>query len=361
MVSRLAITMCAIGLFAMASCEGSPTQPTSIVPPSAPPPSPPPAPPPPPPGPWLGFIGTEAGGFAAISGLPTMTQNFPSAVNDAGEVVGEVFLGSLRRAFIWSSEKGMEDLGVLPNAFESAATAINANGEVVGYDNPFAGNTRAFRWSRATGMTEIGRMPYTCIATQANGINNKGEIVGRCLVNSFQGITRPFLVSARGMEDLGTLDNDLGGVASAINDRGDIVGYSNPGSIYDDARGAMWNGPGKIVQIGNCSNQWCDTQANAINNDGDIAGTSNGAAFVRWHDGSLRDIGSLVGAYFTTAVGINERGEVVGVSYFSGASGKSRSFIWTASGGMREITIPGKTDVQVTDINNKGEIIGIAR
>src|SRR5678816_628566 len=106
MVSRLATTMCAIGALALTSCEGSPTQPTPIAP--APPPAPPPAANQ---APWMGFIGNEADGFKQLTGLPAMTQSFPAAINEAGQVVGEVALGLSRRAFIWSPGSGMEDLG----------------------------------------------------------------------------------------------------------------------------------------------------------------------------------------------------------------------------------------------------------
>lgn len=365
MTSRAILAACAIASIALSACENSPTQPAPLAPPPAPQPAPAPPPPPPPPpatGQWLGFIGTESGGFVAISGLPTMTQNFPSAINDAGQVAGQAFLGSVRRAFLWSNEKGMEELGVLPNGFESTATAINADGEVVGYDYPFSGNARAFRWSRALGMIEILGLPYTCLSTRALGISKSGDVVGMCLVNSQQGVFRPFRWSANfRMEDLGTLDNDLGGVATAINDRGEIVGYSTPSSIYDDARGAMWNGAGKIVQVGNCAVDWCYTLANAINNSGDVVGTSNSNAFVRWRDGSLRDIGGLSGARYSTAVGINDAGEIVGVSYPVPDNGGIRSFIWTAAGGMRELRVSGKTEFLVTAINDKGQIVGYAR
>ena len=75
----------------------------------------------------------------------------------------------------------------------------------------------------------------------------------------------------------------------------------------------------------------------------------------------MRDIGGLSGSYYSVATGINEAGEIIGVSYPPSAAGTIRSFTWTASGGMRELTIPGKTEFVVSGINNKGEIVGYAR
>jgi probable HAF family extracellular repeat protein len=254
----------------------------------------------------------------------------------------------------------MQDIGVLPGDMESVATGINARGDIVGYSVPYAGTSRAFRWNRESGMTELPGLSY-CLATRPYDVNASGEIVGMCRVDN-TGVFRPFRwTMAKGMEDLGTLDNDRGGVAMAINDSGSIAGFSNSATIYDDARGVIWSGPGKALQIGTCIDGWCGTEVNAINNRGDVAGTANGTAFVRWRDGSMRDIGKLPDASNSVAVGINEAGDIIGVSYPPHSSSPIRSFIWTASGGMRELGIPGKTEFVVTAINNNGEIVGYAR
>jgi probable HAF family extracellular repeat protein len=285
----------------------------------------------------------------------------PAAINDAGQVVGSLIVNSVSHAFIWSPTTGLEDLGTLPGDTESGATGVNVNGDIAGYSRPLAGNARAIRWSRGNGMTEIGGLPYTCLGTWANDINAAGDIVGECLVDRYQIIYRPFRwTDAKGMEDLGTLDSDLGGVANAINDSGVIAGISNSASYYDDSRAVLWAGPGKAVQVGECAEGWCGTYASAINNNGDVAGSAYGSAFVRWHDGTMRDIGGIAGALYSIAIGINQAGEIVGMSWLASEK-RNRSFIWTASGGIRELTLPGKTEFVVTGINNNGEIIGYAR
>jgi probable HAF family extracellular repeat protein len=363
MTSRAILATCVIASIALAGCESSPTQPAPLAPPPASPPSVPPTPPPAPPvsDPWIGFVGTQADGFTSLSGLPAMTESFPNAINDSGEIAGEVAFGTDRRAFMWSSARGMEQLGTSQNGFRSVATGINANGDVVGTEYPPGGLARAFRWTRTDGMTELGGTPSYCIATSAQGINKGGEVVGSCLIDQRQTVYRPFQWTAgKGMEDLGTLDSDRGGVAVAINDRGEIVGFSNSASIYDDARSALWTAPGRVTQVVTCSG-WCDSQATAVNQSGDVVGSANGAAFVRWHDGTILDIGGLPGHGYTLAVGIDDSGTVVGVSYPPNTGGNIRSFVWTSSGGMRELTVPGNIDVVVTGINNKGQIIGYAR
>jgi probable HAF family extracellular repeat protein len=277
-------------------------------------------------------------------------------------VAGSFFQGAnLVHAFIWSRTTGMEDLGVLVGGDnESVATGINESGEVTGYSTPYQGTSRAFRWSRESGMMLVPSLSY-CIATRALDINAAGEIVGMCRIDQ-SGIFRPFRWTiAKGMEDLGTLDIDRGGAAMAINDSGLIAGFSNAASIYDDARGVIWSGPGRALQIGDCIDGWCGTEVHAINNNGDVTGTANGTAFIRFRDGTMRDIGKLRDATNSTGVGINEAGDVIGISYPPYSSSPIRSFIWTAGGGMRELGIAGKSEFVVTGINNKGEIVGYAR
>jgi hypothetical protein len=68
------------------------------------------------------------------------------------------------------------DLGVLPGASGSAATAINVFGNVVGASpSPTA---TSFFWSRRTGMLPLPDPPgFSCEAT---GVNARRQIVGTC-------------------------------------------------------------------------------------------------------------------------------------------------------------------------------------
>ena len=73
-----------------------------------------------------------------------------------------------------------------------------------------------------------------------------------------------------------------------------------------------------------------DSVATAINNRGQVVGgstTASGAehAFL-WEDGKMTDLGTLPGGDETLANGINTRGQVVGVSVLSG---DARAVLWT--------------------------------
>jgi probable HAF family extracellular repeat protein len=103
------------------------------------------------------------------------------AINDNGQVVGtSQNAQGQTRAFIWTSDQGMVDLGTLAPRLSSLGIAINGRGEVVGYSyggDPPGGNSRAFLWTKKRGMINLGAtLPYG--SSQAFSINNAGVVVG---------------------------------------------------------------------------------------------------------------------------------------------------------------------------------------
>jgi probable HAF family extracellular repeat protein len=86
-----------------------------------------------------------------------------------------------------------------------------------------------------------------------------------------------------------------------------------------------------------------------INNLGQVVGTSDGKAFL--YDGEMHFLGTL-GDPYTGATAINNKGQVVGVTYYSG--GARHAFLWDAQNGLQRLPIEGSP----TDINDNGDIIG---
>ena len=70
------------------------------------------------------------------------------------------------------------------------------------------------------------------------------------------------------------------------------------------------------------------------------------------------DLGTLGGSV-GRAYGINNSGQVVGWSYTAG--GKRHAFLWTASGGMQDLsTLPGvdASWSEAFSINDSGQVVG---
>jgi probable HAF family extracellular repeat protein len=112
----------------------------------------------------------------------------PTAINDAGQVVGQSnTVGGSSHAFITApGGVGMNDLGTLGGR-DSYAFGINAAGQVVGYSSE-----RAFMTGpNGTGMTDLLIKNYIPEpgSSRAWGINDQGQVVGDYAVVGF--ITGP--------------------------------------------------------------------------------------------------------------------------------------------------------------------------
>jgi probable HAF family extracellular repeat protein len=120
-----------------------------------------------------------------------------------------------------------------------------------------------------------------------------------------------------------------------------------------------------------------DTAATAINDNGQtvgISGTCDNAVgaysakhAVLWENGTVMDIGSLGGVGWNTPIAINNRGQVVGFSDLPGdvsdgvLTPNFHAFLWTKEGGMRDLgTLPGDSISEATGINDEGQIVGVS-
>jgi probable HAF family extracellular repeat protein len=154
-------------------------------------------------------------------------SNWANGINDSGLVVGVEASNRTdfhNHAVIWDN-RTWQDL--TPGAtHDSAALAVNNNGEVTGfYYSPTGSNNRAFIWDKFKGMRELGTLGGP--TSYGNGVNRKGEVVGQADMNT--GTEHAFIWrEGQGITDLNSLIK-LGVVfealeANGINDRGAIVG-----------------------------------------------------------------------------------------------------------------------------------------
>jgi probable HAF family extracellular repeat protein len=163
--------------------------------------------------------------------------------------------------------------------------------------------------------------------------------------------------------DLGTLPGGTGGEATAINDRGWVVGSAGVAPDLPVSHAFLWR-HGRMTDLGSLSGPGGSSNAADVNERGEIVGSSSvssgqGHAF-RWHRGRMIDLGTL-GGTFSLATGINDRGEIVGWS--ETASGQVHGFRWYR-GRMVDLGVPAGspswTSSSAEAINNSGAIVGSA-
>jgi len=223
-------------------------------------------------GPANAPAGIQAGVWLVSGGEELLGNDSLSegmAINNSGRAVGSVGdFHAQAHAVLWrlkdNSTTGLGTLveGSPPGGFfdpGSQANAINVEGDVVGWSdagsfdadgNEIGGGTHAFRWRNGV-MTDLGTLPGGSAFSVANGINDKGEVVGFSDVAS--GASHAFLHRRGGMVDLGNLANDpkLNSQADAINDRGEIVGWSEVRLTADNsiAQRAFVYSSGKMLSL----------------------------------------------------------------------------------------------------------------
>jgi probable HAF family extracellular repeat protein len=267
-----------------------------------------------------------------------------TAINDSGQIAGwsTIFPGDPgaveANSFIAQGSESVQNIG-LPDlgGFSNYAYGINSSARVVGasrIDDPAnAWPYHPFLWFRQTGMGDLGA-PAGFRQSYAFGVNDRGQSVGYGWDDVYTGAAHAFLWDGKQpAQDLGTFPDGFYSFASAINNGGLIVGsgdtlvtldfYGTP-LTFDAFRAAAWTGPGTITELGALPGGF-NSQANAINNHGDIVGSSDTFdpatsvytthAFI-YRDGVMQDLNNLVdlvpGMEIVSANGISDTGYIVG-------------------------------------------------
>jgi probable HAF family extracellular repeat protein len=286
----------------------------------------------------------------SVTALPAGTN--PVAINNAGQIVGDVGTDLGRRGFLWSAGAGYGVFGTLGGS-DSSATAINASGMVTGYSSTASGEVNAFVVAGGvmSGLSLMGGA--TAFAT---GINDAGQVTGQYYAAS--GGARGFLYDGAASVDLG----DLGGnfaYAAGINNHGHVVGSSALSDEPVAPTEAFLYADGAIASLGSLGGS--RAEALAVNDLRQVVGWAwvDGSEHAFFHDGAaMRDLGTL-GGRRSFANAINAAGIVVGHSDLIGDE-SSAAFIYM-DGVMTDLNTlidpaEGWTLYSARDINDYSQI-----
>jgi len=300
------------------------------------------------------------------------------------------------RAVLWAHGK-IVNLGTLDGGHESAALAVNSQGQVVGgFLNttpdsnamtlvdaesfpPIPYQARAFLWDEQKGMRDLGTLPGGADA-QATSINEAGQVAGvsytssapspACANQTYNALlltTGSFLWDEEnGMVDLGSLGGTCT-LAIGLNKRGQVVGKSFlPGDQSEHA--FLWDRKNELIDLGTLGGD--HASAAAINDNGDAVGGSFLPGDVQydaalWKNGAVTDLGTVNQDPCADAFAINGREQIVGASWDC-ISPSGRGFLWEDGGPMVDLNTlvssgSGLYVAEAHTINDGGEIAGIGQ
>lgn len=282
-----------------------------------------------------------ATGFVYNNGVTTTfsslggSQTGVTSINNQGQIVGtSTYAGSSTYRAVYYTNGVPTNISVSSTAsgIHASARKINNNGQILVRDN----GTHIY----SNGVTTTLNLSNTSVA---NDLNDNGQVVGR------NGVSHAFVYQNGVTTDLGVLATTYDGgalqftglysEAFALNNSGQIVGTATIGEgdagsePYTSYTRAMLYENGTMKSLGTLCNsgincRWSTSQANDINNSGQIVGKSlHGGTGVLNHafvyqDGSMADLNSLIdpllGWVLADATAINDKGQIVGGGWVNG-------------------------------------------
>lgn len=285
-----------------------------------------------------GFIWSAENGLQLIPQPSYAESMIPTAINNHGQVVGYLKLHDRlgdERAFIWSANDGVQRLGSLvgPEGI-SVALTIDDDSKVRGLSEGPSTQTGpqgthlgdAFMWTASAGITSSTGTRFGDLKPVSEG--------GK-------------LSLPPGTECMQVTGASTSGLAVGI------AGSIEPGGCHWTSS-LMWDLDGTPIVIDQCvTRRGCDLGVNGINNRGEVIGHRAGNGY-RWtRSGGFVEIPVQQG----TLTAINENGDASGlvvIDYFV-----FKPLVWMASGEVRTIDLPaGATSGYAVGVNDKGQVIG---
>jgi probable HAF family extracellular repeat protein len=278
-------------------------------------------------------------------------------------------LGTLGGTNTWMNWGEINDFGQIVGYSETAV--LDPNGEDICLFGTHL-TCRPFLWQ----FLQMSALPTLGGNNgQASAINNRGQIVGFAENGALDTTCPPGTTNNRialpvkwekgAAKALPLVGNDVDGDAFWINDQGQAVGYS--GNCTTALHGVSWENDivAPLLDLGT------GAIAQGINNRGQIVGqvgSADGTTFYAavWQNGANGAVTNLLtppGDAAAFASGINDRGQVVGSSLDS-KSNWSHAFIWQDNVMTTLDTLfPASSNlnpVMANKINERGQISGMA-
>jgi probable HAF family extracellular repeat protein len=223
---------------------------------------------------------------------------------------------------------------------------LNNKNQVVGHVAPPSNAGIFFDAGNTTTLPSLGG-PTSAVLPDA--INDTGEVGGHSVTSGMA--NHAFLYAKGSITDLGTLPGYPSSNVTGLNATGDAVGVSS--SADGSSHRAFLYHSGSLTDLG-------PGTASAINVFGAIVGTSANNRAILFQNGSEIDLGNFGDSSLTSAVDINDSGQIAGTSFVRLANNTfvNHPFLYQ-SGTWHDLGLPAGLPLGFpTAINNLGQIVG---
>ncbi|MFC8449047.1 hypothetical protein [Kitasatospora sp. NPDC057223] len=298
---------------------------------------------------------------------PGALHSFTKGLNSGGTVVGEYYLeGSTGPLAIrWNvghpGRPGLSNyarLAPLPGERFSTATALSDAGWVAGLSYDSTPSLHPVRWTPGgTAPTRLA-LPDGSQGGHTSAVNDHGVTVGDTYGEDSR--PRPLRWQPDGRRThLPLLPGDTSGTATAINNLGTAVGWSEQDAAADrPARPVRWNAAGAVSALP-LPTGIVGARTSRITDNGVILGQGRPAGSTEYDhvlvwaaDGTVRDAGRGRG------YDVNRSATAVGASLDDDPNGETAR--WNANGTRTVLANPAEAAGEVLGVNNRGTAVGYA-
>jgi uncharacterized membrane protein len=274
-----------------------------------------------------GFV-LDGGRYRAFDSPDPSVGLFPTGINNRGEITGE-YLRPDGESGLYRDRRGRISSFDVPGAMGTEAVRISDRGQIVGEysnDTPFVNESAAVH----AYVTDRGRFVRLDVPgaelTNALGVSDRGWVVG---AHVEKGTPR------------------------------------NPDGTYQEFHGYLWrDGRFRTIDVPGARG----TELYEINDRGDIVGVYAGRRLGEQHGFLLDRRGRITeidvpGGQYTIPFGLNDRGQVVGYTVDIGPDGiptniHGFALLRGVNGPVTRVDFPGAPQTAALGINDRGRIVG---